>query len=88
MPSCGPAVAEWGSSALSGSSSTVSDDSRSSRTTAANDSSSSPPYKEKYEASHSLARGCVYSPCLSFNLTRRLAPTNAASAAACAGDDT
>jgi hypothetical protein len=31
-----------------------------------------------------IARGCVYSPCLSFSLTLRLASTSAASAAACA----
>src|SRR5918994_4333652 len=38
----------------------------------------------KYGASLSLARGCVYSSCLSFSLTLRLASTSAASAAACA----
>src|ERR687890_1469474 len=44
----------------------------------------SPPYKEQYGASHVPARGCVYSPCLSFSLTLRLASPSAASAAACA----
>src|SRR5918994_716182 len=38
----------------------------------------------KYGASHSLGRVCVYSPCLSFGLTRLRAYTSAASAAACA----
>ena len=71
-------------SALCGSSSTVLGDSRSSRTIAATHSLSSPPYEEKYEALHSLARGRVQSPCLSFSLTRLRTSTSAASAAACA----
>src|SRR5215208_967035 len=51
---------------------------------AATHSPSSPPYKEKYAGSHTLARGCIYWPCLSFSLTRLRASTSAASAAACA----
>ena len=37
-----------------------------------------------YGASRGLTRGCVYSPCLSFGLTRLRAYTRAASTAACA----
>src|SRR5919107_2331634 len=37
-----------------------------------------------YGTSHTPARGCVYSPCFSFSLTRLRASTSAASVAACA----
>src|SRR5919107_3246600 len=57
------------SSALSEFSWAVRGDSCSSRTLAVTHSPSSPPYMEKYGASQGLARGCAYSPCLSFSLT-------------------